>query len=685
MAESTAFPTTTGETSDVEYPSIPYDYESVFEQASESPHSSDVNVSRADTNDWSVIHSMCKPVPASEQELPMTTSMNMHAQRWNIYSHEAIAELERNKFMQSLQSSFEFPSIVNMFPSVDQSFVSSTVFKLDTVELSSSQHLKHSASPVTFDRSAWITVAKRLDNMDWSSKQEAQRSYALEKWKAIIQVSPSSFSLGRLLLADILKLHDDRQIVNTLQDTFALKATKTLIKRSSYISRFISWCITKSVPPFPVQEQQAYAFLYDCNWQAASFGNSFREALNFAGHVAGLDGAAEAAKSPRIAGFCGRMMLTKRKRIPAQVLKVKQVSQLEKIVLDDTVDIQDRVFCGHCLFVLFARARWTDSQGVERLTLDVSPDGSGFLEADTYCSKTSNTVQKRRTMLPMTCILKGLHSNEWAKTWLGLRVSAGLQEPSRHVPMLPMVNSQGGFGTLPLSPSQASQWLRNILLAVGYAKGEVERISSHSLKATTLSWAAKGGMSQDLRSILGYHVTQSSSVLHYSRDEQAEPLRQLGRIIDDIISGALDPDSTRSGYWSKPSVKLLGPTSKCKAAPSDPANVDDPLNSSCAYVSGSSSEDSSSSESQRSVDWSDEERLAVSNTATITDREWKRKRGAMRNTKHGFAVHLQWKTLHVVDSSTVKLSCGRRLSPLYKLFKDLPSFSYSKCKVCFDD
>ena len=52
------------------------------------------------------------------------------------------------------------------------------------------------------------------------------------------------------------------------------------------------------------------------------------------------------------------------------------------------------------------------------------------------------------------------------------------------------------------------------------------------------------------RRVLGGHALPGDvSILEYSRDALAGPLRALDRVIDQIKTGAFDPDQTRSGRW----------------------------------------------------------------------------------------------------------------------------------------
>ena len=77
------------------------------------------------------------------------------------------------------------------------------------------------------------------------------------------------------------------------------------------------------------------------------------------------------------------------------------------------------------------------------------------------------------------------------------------------------------------------------------------RVSSHSAKATLLSYLAKYGAEISVREILGAHVSHLKSVIRYSRDALAGPLRVLCQLLADLRAGAFNPDDTRSGYFNK--------------------------------------------------------------------------------------------------------------------------------------
>jgi hypothetical protein len=372
------------------------------------------------------------------------------------------------------------------------------------------------------------------------------------------------------------------------------------------------------------------------------------------------------------------MRLTTKKKQQAKVLSVKQVSTLESLVTN-APELPDRVMAGHCLYNLYARCRWSDTQHIERLITDIQPDGSGFAEGHTYYTKTSNTVDKQRMFLPITAVTDGLVNHNWYNDWLLARAEAELPEPNRTEPLMPVIDHAGKFGHTPISPSLASQWLRDLLILGGHSRESVVGISSHSLKSTCLSWVAKAGVCREHRQVLGYHMVQGSqSALHYSRDEQAEPLRQLAHVIHNIRIGNFDPDSSRSGYWKQQQAleSFVQPRPKVKAA--DSAK---PPNTVLPTEHGLESEDSSSSEATRSEDLSDEERALKSKDTS--DEPAKKKRAAGSSTE-AFCVHTRWRTLHTVHSTDEnKLSCGRPITKLYRRVVETPSFDFFRCQVCF--
>ena len=88
---------------------------------------------------------------------------------------------------------------------------------------------------------------------------------------------------------------------------------------------------------------------------------------------------------------------------------------------------------------------------------------------------------------------------------------------------MPAPNGEGDPTVRPLSTSELGKWVRMILDRHGLLHDEA-KITSHSCKATLLSFLAKYGASIPDREILGGHTGCMKSVLTYSRDALAAPL-----------------------------------------------------------------------------------------------------------------------------------------------------------------
>ena len=98
-----------------------------------------------------------------------------------------------------------------------------------------------------------------------------------------------------------------------------------------------------------------------------------------------------------------------------------------------------------------------------------------------------------------------------------------------------------------MSSSEASLWIRELLCLTGTSEKEANRVSSHGLKATLLSWAAKSGkFSATEQRCLGHHFDpEMRSVLIYSRDSYAPLAAKIRIMLDSILSGAFSPDAPR--------------------------------------------------------------------------------------------------------------------------------------------
>ncbi|CAL1129051.1 unnamed protein product [Cladocopium goreaui] len=102
--------------------------------------------------------------------------------------------------------------------------------------------------------------------------------------------------------------------------------------------------------------------------------------------------------------------------------------------------------------------------------------------------------------------------------------------------------------------ARGANWLRSLLHDTLDPRGTP--VGTHSLKASLLSMAAKYGLPHSQRKLLGYHAgSKEQSMLCYSRDSMAEPLRQMCEMIRAVKNKAFLPDCSRSGRFP---LKELG-------------------------------------------------------------------------------------------------------------------------------
>lgn len=148
---------------------------------------------------------------------------------------------------------------------------------------------------------------------------------------------------------------------------------------------------------------------------------------------------------------------------------------------------------------------------------------------------------------------RGLDGSIWPSTALTVIAEAGC--PTRvfnEGPLLPApANGFGDFMQRGLRSSEVSKMLRTFLGIDDESRDSPEEVvSSHSLKATMLAWAARFGMSPQTRSLLGRHTScLNETFAIYSRDLACAPVAELQKMIDAIHDGSFVPDGESSTFF----------------------------------------------------------------------------------------------------------------------------------------
>lgn len=371
-----------------------------------------------------------------------------------------------------------------------------------------------------------------------------QRARAVGKWYKLVEEYPYASSTGMQLLVMKSQGAQVSACKDSLDDVFGMKAAGTLNKRVASLWRYVTWCRTTGHQPFPMSEPVAYEYVrYLDVCAGASAAASFREAINFAIHIVGFSIDESITASKRIHGSCQKQLAKKGFIAQASPLTVDQVKKLEAFACD-AAEHYDRFAAGCLILALLGRCRWSDFSWVERLDLS----DPCFVEFGTSVHKTAGLMGKRNMLLPIIIPTRSMSEHRWFDYWLDAAEILGLGlERIPLGPVLPALDIKGKAVQVAVSSKEVTHLLNLIL-----EPNPGQKISSHSLKATCLSWAAKAGLTLEHREILGRHSRSSSTTSAlYSRDLQGGALDAFDDMLTKITRGIFVPDAVRSARWPK--------------------------------------------------------------------------------------------------------------------------------------
>ena len=305
----------------------------------------------------------------------------------------------------------------------------------------------------------------------------------------------------------------------------------------------------------------------------------------------------------------------------------------------------------------------------ETAFLDYDETGNAaFLETRTGRHKTMASQMHRHQHLPMVAPVKGVNGKDWATPWVRMRESKGIMFPPEGL-VMPAPNKHGEASERPLETGECGRWLRRLLeLDMASSSNLDRRVSSHSLKCTMLSFAAKRGLPVPDRLMLGYHSSNMHMAMCYSRDGAAASLLLLERLIDEIVKGTFKPDSTRSGRIVELPADVSGPQSS-------EVKTEIVISSDEELVQEES--DASSSDSTSSSD---------SSSDAIPQDHKLNKVFAPPEPPEGFTrwQHSKLKTMHLVeDGYTRVFVCGRNIGSFHHKVDVNPRFDSPVCWACF--
>ena len=407
------------------------------------------------------------------------------------------------------------------------------------------------ASQVVATRPSRETVCQDLPVVPFMLKRarrepldEDIRRLALQKFRDLVLQDPLATQLGTSLRGrfDGGSLHED--IDQSFRDAFRMKASSTLQKRASSMTRLAKLLREAGqLYPLRLSEPELYSAL--CNMRAAGAGATAAqhiiEALHFVDATAKLLVAdLSHVVSARCRGVARDMFLGKNPLCQKQPLTVEQVWHLEKLMHTSGTVLQ--CILGQLLFCIHSCCRWKDAQRLKSISLE-SGHGESLVHADALTSKTALTMEAKTRYLPYAALGTGVSSTDWAAQWIAARQTEELECCDFVLPSFSEKHSSW-VGT-PMSAAEATVWLREFLESAE-TPFQPQLIGSHSCKTTLLTWAGrctKLVFTPTERRLLGHHLDANmKSVMCYSRECYTSLYAKVLGMIRLIRSGDFQPD-----------------------------------------------------------------------------------------------------------------------------------------------
>ena len=388
-------------------------------------------------------------------------------------------------------------------------------------------------------------VKKRIAASKFNISDDDLRVRALGRFKNLICSDLQGTKVGLSLLDRAGKLCEPGELATIVSDTLSHKSTGTLLKRASSMVRFFIWIVKyRDTSCFRPSEQDLYDYMnyLRSSGAGATSASHFEQAFRMCHELLGMIHVdIKAILSSRVTGAAHSMFLSKRKLKQSPAFSVEAVTILEDVCLSSE-SIHKRVISGAILFCIFACSRWFDAMYIESIW-DNNFATMVLLEADTEKHKTSMTKESKTRLLPFVCVGRLLAERAWGSSFMKAREHFNLSKP-----FLPSWNeSSQTFAKHRMTTCEATCWIHE-LLEPAIGSMAASKFSSHSCKATILTWAAMTDLfSREERTLLGHHVeAQTRSSTTYSRDALVMLQYKVCKLISLIKTGRLKPDASRA-------------------------------------------------------------------------------------------------------------------------------------------
>ena len=393
---------------------------------------------------------------------------------------------------------------------------------------------------------------KALSDKDYDKQVSLQWTRALATWLAIHEGCGFDSSVGNHVQAKLAQ-QDREGALMCIRDACGVKSPNTVLKRGRDLQLFFTWTSKNEGRWWPLKELHLLEYIRWTEEKQKSklIGKNLQHGLKFFKYVMGGHFDLDKLITPLLTGLVSRIASTKNVVDQARALTVEEVQGLE-VQLENSKYVLDRYYIGCILFALYSRSRWSDMSNLATFEFDVIDTSNGpfgFVEGRSRIHKTATSEERKTLYMPFVAPIWGVRTRPWGLDFKAALEEVGmLNERDPFGPLCRATRPDGTFTVRALTSAEGSSMMNDYLKIRPGADIET---TSHSLKATTLVWAARFGMDEYSRLLLGHHSTKENSLACYSRDLLAKPLRELAGMLTSIRTGRFQPDGTRSG-WMNP-------------------------------------------------------------------------------------------------------------------------------------
>ena len=527
-----------------------------------------------------------------------------------------------------------------------------------------------------------------VTDQNFLEKRQEDLDLAVDKWFSIIRINLLGSEVGQTIIGHGGNIQEQKLgAYETIEAIIGVRSRTTAISRANALLNFFRWRADFTEDDGkPVTEQAAWSYVAKlrADGAAPTRASSFLAACGYALHVFGFKDFDSVYNSRRVRGLAEIMHSGKNPLKQAKVLSVAQVVALHSLMENKAANFIDRALAAYALLALYGRCRHSDLAFVECVMHDFDWKG-GFVEVSTRLHKTAKSATQKSQLLPIVIPAIGVTGQVWVQEAIeafsacGLNLDGSIQGPLFRPPMA----AGGGLCKRGLTSSEVTKFLR-LLFECNDNNVDGPRVSSHSLKATALSWASKFGLPIPDKAILGRHASATTEAhAIYSRDLSVASVMKLQDIILRISRLEFQPDNPRRGYFAEENAPCAEPDAieVVKVEEDSPAQevvenekeMDRETISDHQSSSGSSSEESSSS---------DEE---VRPPPPKCYRHTAKDHLAGRFVSHKTSKLVHYKDSVVGESKAVGkaiLSCGRVLNSNYDIVVHFDTVALCRrCKV----